>query len=75
MGIANFVFSRAAIYTWRRRIPIRISCESLHLQVSLGTACPATARRLAGILTHESVEVFEAMALDGLSKEAAGQWL
>lgn len=75
MGIANFVFRRAAIYTWRRRIPTRIGCESLHLQVSLGTACPATARRLAGILTHESDEVFEAMALDGLSREAARQWL
>lgn len=75
MGIANFVFRRAAIYTWRRRIPSRVACESLHLQVSLGTACPATAKRLAGILTHESEEVFEAMALDGLSKDAARRWL
>ncbi|MFC0200561.1 DUF6538 domain-containing protein [Paracoccus rhizosphaerae] len=75
MGIANFVFRQAAIYTWRGRIPTRVGCESLHLQVSLRTTCPATARRLAGILTHESDEVFEAMALDGLSKEAARQWL
>ena len=75
MGIANFVFRRAAIYTWRRRIPSRVACESLHLQVSLGTACPAIAKRLAGILTHESEEVFEAMALNGLSKQAARAWL
>lgn len=75
MGIANFVFRRGAVYTWRHRIPKRVGCESYHLQVSRGTACPATARRLAGILTHEGDKVFEAMALDRLSKEAARQWL
>lgn len=75
MGIVNFVFRRGAIYTWRRRVPARIQCEAVHLQVSLGTACPWTARRLAGIVTQESEEVFEAMALDGLPRDAAKKWL
>ena len=71
MGIVNFVFRRGAIYTWRRRIPARVQCDAVHLQVSLGTSCPWTARRLGGILTQESEEIFDQMALDGLSPEAA----
>lgn len=75
MGIVNFVFRRGAIYTWRRRIPSRVPCDGIHLQISLGTACPWTARRLGGIVTFESNQVFEAMALDGLTREAARKWL
>lgn len=75
VGIVNFVFRRGAIYTWRRRIPARVACDALHLQISLGTACPWTARRLGGLVTFESEQVFEAMALDGLTREAARKWL
>ncbi|MGN7871420.1 hypothetical protein [Paracoccus sp. 22332] len=50
-------------------------CDGIHLQISLGTACPCTARRLGGIVTFESEQVFEAMALDGLTREAARKWL
>ena len=67
MGIVNLVFRRGAIYTWRRSIPASVPCTGIHLQISLGTACPSTARRLGGIVIFESEQVFEAMALDGLT--------
>ena len=75
MGIVNFVFRRGAISTWRRRIPAKVPCDGTHLQISLGTACPWTARRLGGIVTFENEQVFEVMALDGLTREAARKWL
>ncbi|MBD9529472.1 DUF6538 domain-containing protein [Paracoccus sp. PAR01] len=68
MGIVNFVFRRGAIYTWRRRIPARIQCDAVHLQVSLGTSCPSTARRLAGIVTHAREEIFKRIEFNGMRR-------
>lgn len=75
MGIANFTFRRGAIYTWRRRIPKRADSAAANLQVSLRTACPWTARRLAVIVTAESEKVFDRMGMDGLTPDVARQWL
>lgn len=50
-------------------------CDGIHRQISIGTACPWTALRLGGIVTFKSDQVFEAMALDGLTREAARKWL
>nr|WP_240493872.1 DUF6538 domain-containing protein [Paracoccus sp. SM22M-07] len=66
MGIANFIFHRGAIYTWRRRIPKRADSGAVNLQVSFRTACSWTARRLAVIVTAESEKVFDRMGMDGL---------
>ncbi|WP_022706884.1 site-specific integrase [Paracoccus zeaxanthinifaciens] len=75
MGIANFVFRRGAIYTWRRRIPKRAESDAANLQVSLRTACPWTARRLAVIVTAESERVFDRMGMEGLTPQVAHEWL
>ena len=75
MGIANFTFRRGAIYTWRRRIPKRADSPASNLQVSLRTACPWIARRLAVIVTAESEKVFDRMGMDGLTSDVARKWL
>ena len=75
MGIANFVFRRGAIYTWRRRIPKRASSAAANLQVSLRTACPWTARRLAVIVTAESERVFDRMGMEAPTPKVAHEWL
>ncbi|WP_170297822.1 DUF6538 domain-containing protein, partial [Paracoccus litorisediminis] len=75
MGIVNFVFRRGVIYTWRRRIPVRIQCDAVHLQVSLGTSCPSTARGLAGIVTHAREDIFARMVFDRFSHDTARSWL
>lgn len=71
MGVCNYVIRRGATYSWRRRVP----GGSGAVQVSLGTSCPWTARRLGGIVTGESHGVFDRMATHGLTAAQAKAWL
>ncbi|MFC0813355.1 tyrosine-type recombinase/integrase [Paracoccus panacisoli] len=70
MGVCNYVIRRRATYAWRRRLP-----GGGAVQVSLRSACPWTARRVGGIVTAESNEVFDRMAVDGLTVAQAKLWL
>lgn len=73
MGIANFIFRRGAIYTWRRRIPKRADSVASNLQVLLRTACPWTPRRLAAIVIAEIEKVLDQMGMEGLTPDVARQ--
>lgn len=73
MGIQTNIIRRGATYAWRKRLPVRLGGDVM--QISLRTNDPLIARRLAAIVTAESMRVFDHMAATGLSKDDARKLL
>ncbi|WP_299558636.1 site-specific integrase [uncultured Sulfitobacter sp.] len=59
MALAAHTVRRSAIYYWRRRLPAALGGKTL--LISLQTPDPNAARRLAALVTAESVRAFEDM--------------
>ncbi|WP_417809488.1 DUF6538 domain-containing protein [Thioclava sp.] len=73
MALQTHILRRGATYAWRKRLPAVLGGGVV--QISLRTNDPLIARRLAVIVSAESVRVFDAMAEAGLSREDAQKFL
>ena len=77
MPMIAHVFRRGAVYTWRRRVPVRSgnATKAGYIQVSLHTHDPAKARVIGAALHATSERAFELMAASRLTAEQARTWL
>lgn len=73
MALQTNILRRGATYVWRKRLPVSLGGSVI--QISLRTNDPLIARRLAVIVSAESVRVFDDMAEAGLSREDAQKLL
>ncbi len=73
MGLQTHLIRRNASYAWRRRLPAQIGGGLM--QISLRTNDPATAKRIASVVSAESTRTFDLIKTHGLSKPEARRLL